>query len=252
MGVARRSLLPQRQAIKKIALSRPADHGLAFSTWSLTKLAEFLVAEGVVDDVSHEGRDDSEQFDGTPLTQEACGFHHSSPLAKRPVECEHDGMNQPNPSSIDWTEHLAVQALLTSYATSCDDRDWDRYRSVFTDYAHIDYTEAYGISGSRDEVAEWIEIVMTTDTLISTQHMLTNFRTTITGDEASGRVDYFNPDVILNHQQGMKELLMNGGYYDFTAHRVDGNWQMSRLTATILWSNKTHLSVVEPPTSSPG
>ena len=47
--------LPQRQAIKKIALSRAGDHGLPFSTWSLAKLAEFLVAEGVVDDISHEG-----------------------------------------------------------------------------------------------------------------------------------------------------------------------------------------------------
>jgi transposase len=47
--------LPQRQEIKKIALSRPVDHGLPFSTWSLAKLAEFLVAEGVVDDISHEG-----------------------------------------------------------------------------------------------------------------------------------------------------------------------------------------------------
>ncbi len=46
---------PQRQAIKKVALSRPGDHGRPFSTWSLTKLAEFLVAEGVVDDISHEG-----------------------------------------------------------------------------------------------------------------------------------------------------------------------------------------------------
>jgi transposase len=47
--------LPQRRQIKKIALARPADHDLPFSTWSLTKLAEFLVAEGVVDDISHEG-----------------------------------------------------------------------------------------------------------------------------------------------------------------------------------------------------
>ena len=47
--------LPERREIKKVALSRPLDHGLAFSTWSLTKLAEFLVAEGVVDDISHEG-----------------------------------------------------------------------------------------------------------------------------------------------------------------------------------------------------
>src|SRR4051812_5160272 len=41
--------LPQRQQIKKIALSRPTDHDLPFSTWSLSKLADFLVAEGVVD-----------------------------------------------------------------------------------------------------------------------------------------------------------------------------------------------------------
>ena len=40
--------LPQRREIKKIAKSRPSEHDLPFSTWSLSKLAEFLVAEGVV------------------------------------------------------------------------------------------------------------------------------------------------------------------------------------------------------------
>ena len=47
--------LGQRREIKKVAKSRPAEHDLPFSTWSLSKLAEFLVAEGVVDDISHEG-----------------------------------------------------------------------------------------------------------------------------------------------------------------------------------------------------
>jgi transposase len=47
--------LPQRREIKKIARSKPAEYGLPFSAWSLSKLAEFLVAEGVVDDISHEG-----------------------------------------------------------------------------------------------------------------------------------------------------------------------------------------------------
>ncbi|MGA2836627.1 MAG: IS630 family transposase [Acidimicrobiales bacterium] len=47
--------LSERREVKKIALSRPQDHNLPFSTWSLSKLAEFLVAEGVVDDISHEG-----------------------------------------------------------------------------------------------------------------------------------------------------------------------------------------------------
>ncbi len=50
-----RFTLPQRQEIKKIAKSRPVEHGLPFSTWSLAKLADFLVAEGVVEDISHEG-----------------------------------------------------------------------------------------------------------------------------------------------------------------------------------------------------
>lgn len=56
--------LPQRQQVKRIALSRPVDHGLPFSTWSLSKLAEFLVAEGVVDDISHEGLRDRLRKEG--------------------------------------------------------------------------------------------------------------------------------------------------------------------------------------------
>jgi transposase len=47
--------LAQRRDIKKVAKSRPAEHDLPFSAWSLAKLADFLVAEGVVDDISHEG-----------------------------------------------------------------------------------------------------------------------------------------------------------------------------------------------------
>ncbi|MDX3077321.1 IS630 family transposase [Streptomyces sp. MI02-7b] len=47
--------LPERREIKKIAKSRPDEHGLPFSTWSLVKLVDFLVAEGVVDDISYEG-----------------------------------------------------------------------------------------------------------------------------------------------------------------------------------------------------
>jgi transposase len=54
-GRAPKFTLPQRREIKKIAKSRPAEHDLPFSAWSLSKLAEFLVAEGVVDDISHEG-----------------------------------------------------------------------------------------------------------------------------------------------------------------------------------------------------
>ncbi len=54
-GRPRTFTLPERQQIKKIALSVPTDLGQPFATWSLAKLADYLVAEGVVDDISHEG-----------------------------------------------------------------------------------------------------------------------------------------------------------------------------------------------------
>ncbi|WP_228044718.1 helix-turn-helix domain-containing protein [Rhodococcus pyridinivorans] len=54
-GRPKKCTLSERREIKKIAKSVPTEHDLPFSTWSLTTLAEFLVAEGVVDDISHEG-----------------------------------------------------------------------------------------------------------------------------------------------------------------------------------------------------
>lgn len=54
-GRPRTFTLPQRQQIKQIALAIPTDLGQPFATWSLAKLADYLVAEGVVDDISHEG-----------------------------------------------------------------------------------------------------------------------------------------------------------------------------------------------------
>ena len=54
-GRPRTFTLPERHEIKKIALAVPTDLGQPFATWSLAKLADYLVAEGVVTDISHEG-----------------------------------------------------------------------------------------------------------------------------------------------------------------------------------------------------
>jgi transposase len=45
-GRPRTFTLPERRKIEKIAKSRPSEHGLPFSTWSLSNLADFLVAGG--------------------------------------------------------------------------------------------------------------------------------------------------------------------------------------------------------------
>lgn len=53
------------------------------------------------------------------------------------------------------SDELEIARLLTTYARAVDSKDWELYRSVFTDDAQIDYSSAGAIVGSRDEVVDW-------------------------------------------------------------------------------------------------
>ena len=52
------------------------------------------------------------------------------------------------------SDELEIAALLNRYARAVDTKDWELYRSVFTDDAHIDYS-AEVFSGSLDEAIEF-------------------------------------------------------------------------------------------------
>jgi transposase len=44
----------ERAEIRRLALSDPGDLGYQFAVWSISRLADHLVAEGLVGDISHE------------------------------------------------------------------------------------------------------------------------------------------------------------------------------------------------------
>ena len=52
-------------------------------------------------------------------------------------------------------DRLAIEDLLTRYAHAVDRHDWDLYRSVFTDDAHIDYPSAGGIASVPEDVSKY-------------------------------------------------------------------------------------------------
>jgi transposase len=85
----------QRAQVKQIALARPADHGLPFSTLSLSKLADYLVAQGVVEGISDEGL-------RTLLCEEGVSFPDRQDLEDQPHPPRH---------------HLAQRARHRSLAT---------------------------------------------------------------------------------------------------------------------------------------
>ncbi len=56
-GSGRPPVFTKEQKIKivEVALSRPQDLGLPFTQWSLTKLQEYVIKEGIVESISDEG-----------------------------------------------------------------------------------------------------------------------------------------------------------------------------------------------------
>ena len=54
-------------------------------------------------------------------------------------------------------DEAAIAALLYRYARAVDTKDWELYRSVFTEDAVIDYSSAGIPAGSRDEIAEFLK-----------------------------------------------------------------------------------------------
>ena len=139
-----------------------------------------------------------------------------------------------------------VADLLGDYARAVDTKDWALFRSVFADGAKVDYTRAYGIAGSPDEITEWISSLMTDEFVPDTMHGLTNVTVSVDGDTAEASAYYINPDV-MSDGEGGTYLLFNGGRYSTTAARTPGGWKFTRFDAEIVFSHKGDLMVFEIP-----
>jgi hypothetical protein len=126
-------------------------------------------------------------------------------------------------------DELAIAALLYRYARAVDTKDWELYRSVFTDDAYIDYSSAGAAAGSRDEVADWLSQGFTA--IPMSMHYITNIETEIDGDTAKVRAVFYNP----MHLPGMAELSYCGGYYHHELVRTPDGWRSRHLREENVW-----------------
>ena len=127
------------------------------------------------------------------------------------------------------SDELEISALLTRYARAVDTKDWDLYRSVFTDDAVIDYS-ANGIpAGSRDDIAEFLARGFTR--IPMSMHYITNIESQIDGETAQVRAMFYNPMQL----PGMTELSYCGGYYYHELVRIDDGWRSRNLREDNVW-----------------
>jgi SnoaL-like domain len=127
------------------------------------------------------------------------------------------------------SDELDITALLNRYARAVDTKDWTLYRSVFTDDAHIDYSSAGAIAGTRDEVAGWLAEGFAT--IPMSLHYITNIESRIDGDAAQVRAMFYNPMQL----PGMTELSCCGGYYHHELVRTSDGWRSRSLREENVW-----------------
>ncbi|QRY49255.1 nuclear transport factor 2 family protein [Mycolicibacterium septicum] len=128
------------------------------------------------------------------------------------------------------SEHSEISALLYRYARAVDSKDWELYRSVFTEEAHIDYSSAGAVVGTRDEVVDWFAANF--GVMPWTMHYITNIEILETdGDTASVRAMFYNPMQL----PGMAEISACGGYYHHELVRTPDGWRSRSLREENLW-----------------
>lgn len=127
------------------------------------------------------------------------------------------------------SDEADIAALLYRYARAVDTKDWELYRSVFTDEAVIDYSSAGIPAGSRDEIADLFGTAFTA--IPWSMHYITNIEADVEGDTAQVRAMFYNPMQV----QGMAEMSSCGGYYFHDLVRTADGWRSRHLREENLW-----------------
>lgn len=126
-------------------------------------------------------------------------------------------------------DELEIARLLYRYARAVDSKDWELYRSAFTDDAHIDYSSAGAVVGHRDEVVDWFAANF--GVLPWSMHYITNIEADVDGDSATVRAMFYNPMQL----PGMSEVSACGGYYHHELVRTADGWRSRSLREENVW-----------------
>jgi hypothetical protein len=133
-------------------------------------------------------------------------------------------------------DRIAIDDVLTRYATLIDSGRFDELDQVFTLDAVLDYRSAGGIRGCFPEVRDWLASVVPAFTW--TQHLVVNRAVELSAeaDDATCRSLFQNPNSM--EIDGRPWLFVVGGAYHDRLVRTDGGWRIRhRVEETMWWSN---------------
>jgi 3-phenylpropionate/cinnamic acid dioxygenase small subunit len=120
-----------------------------------------------------------------------------------------------------------IADLLVRYATGIDRRDWDLFRTCFTDDCEADYGDI-GVWHGVEEITGWMAQVH--DACGHTLHRITNIAVTPGADGATAR-SYVDALVLgPDNQAGVRAM----GWYEDELTNTDDGWKIARRRFTLV------------------
>lgn len=133
--------------------------------------------------------------------------------------------------------HLEITRRLYEYALGIDTRDWQLYRSIFTDEVRMDFSSYSGSPAGTMTADAWVAGCRPLfEGLDATQHSMTNPMVDIDpgGDTARCRM-YMQAEHFLANAAGDPGFAL-GGYYDDALVRTPTGWRIRAVTLKVFWN----------------
>lgn len=136
-----------------------------------------------------------------------------------------------------------IQALLdraniietvNSYGMGVDTRNFEWFRSLFTDTVEVDYTDMLGgepYTITADELVKNWEALLTS--FESTQHIIANHVVNIDGDTATTHAHFQAHHILINRKGGTSWTV--AGYYVHKLVRTEEGWKINYVQLKNLW-----------------
>jgi 3-phenylpropionate/cinnamic acid dioxygenase small subunit len=143
------------------------------------------------------------------------------------------------PPALDPDVHRAVNDVLVRYATGIDRRDWDLFRTCFTEDCEADYGEI-GVWHGADEITGWMR--ESHAPAGNTMHRITNEVVTSTAGGVTAR-SYVDAIVMgPDNEHGTRAC----GYYDDELVDTGAGWKIARRRFTMVLLQTANSDVTLP------
>jgi 3-phenylpropionate/cinnamic acid dioxygenase small subunit len=132
-------------------------------------------------------------------------------------------------------DRAEISDVQLRYATGTDTRNWELFRTCFTDDLEVDFSSGFGLPVVRLKADEWVEnTAPRMSALKATQHMITNHVITFDDDDhatcvAYVRARHHNPNSTGDSDQTVY------GFYTNRFERTSSGWRIAKVKLTVSW-----------------